>query len=97
MHFTTNHPNALGCCLLHQSAIASSQWCALGQRKAVTDEAMHRLGCSYIVNLAWSLVIYQSLLVNNTLKLKTMGTYFICPFYVFHNARDWEKKKKQSD
>ena len=97
MHFTTNHPNALGCCLLHQSAIASSQWCALGQRKAVTDEAMHRLGCSYIVNLAWSLVIYQSLLVNNTLKLKTMGTYSICPFMFFIMQEIGRKRKKQSD
>ena len=28
-------------------------------RKAVRDEAMHRLGCSYIVNLPWSLVIHR--------------------------------------
>ena len=47
---------------LHQNSLSSFSVQQTGvvqiYRKAVRDEAMHRLGCSYIVNLPWSLLIH---------------------------------------
>ena len=71
LHFITSYCSPNQCITFHNTKLqlavllsSATSWKALllwteRERESVRDEAMHRLGCSYIVNLHWSLVIHQ--------------------------------------